>query len=213
MHEEIIERSDGCVCPFVHTRARCRPRKVIQMRFTTNVLMVTLASTIVLGGATTAHAQNDVQGTCSDPWITKAIQELEGRPAIGSGEFGECMTSLYISTATTRGRTKSSAAKKRGESPFKSYADAQKKVAATSRLMRNQRLTFQPSTSWLNSATRYNLLQGNGILGNNGGMVIVNNSGNFRRGDKSIQHVFDLPDGRKLIVRDAPKTEPGKEEK
>lgn len=170
------------------------------MKLHTSVLMLTVAGTIVLGGATTAYAQD---GPCSDPWISKAIHELEGRPAIGAGNLGECMPSLYVDTTKTT----------RGKSAFKSYTDAQKKVAATSKMLRGQGYRWQANPAWLATSNsnipRFNPMQGNGILGNNGGMVIVNNSGNFRRGDKSIAHVFDLPGGRKLIVRDAPKTDPG----
>lgn len=172
------------------------------MKLPTHVLMMTLASTIVLGGATTASAQ---EGTCSEPWITKAIQEVEGRPAIGTGILGECMPSLYIDTTKT----------KRGASPFSSYADAHRKVAATSKKLRGQRLSYQLSSSFasVSNANRYNLMQNNRLVGNDGSSMVAAGSLNFRRGDKSVQGVFDLPGGRKLVVTDASTGTTGREEK
>ncbi len=167
------------------------------MRLPTHVLMMTLAGTIVLGGATTAFAQDT---SCTDPWINKAIQAVEGRPAIGAGILGECMPGLYIdATKTTR-----------GNSSFKSYADALKRVTATNKMLRGQRFSFAPAPNYTFAPYRNNNPIFSGCVAAGAGNIIAANS--FRRGDKSVTDVFDLPGGRKLVLRETA-IDPGKDDK
>lgn len=53
------------------------------------LLSIGLLAAAVSALAAPAFAQ------CRDPWVSQAVREVQGRPANGSGELGECNIKLY----------------------------------------------------------------------------------------------------------------------
>jgi hypothetical protein len=52
-------------------------------------IVAALAAVTVSAFAAPAFAQ------CRDPWVSQAVREVQGRPANGTGELGECNIKLY----------------------------------------------------------------------------------------------------------------------
>ena len=56
--------------------------------------MAALAAGALWTGAASAQSSAPTP-PCRDPWVSQAVKEVQGRPAMGQGETGECNIQLY----------------------------------------------------------------------------------------------------------------------
>lgn len=94
---------------------------------------------------------------CRDPWVSQAVREVQGRPANGTGELGECNIKLY------------------GNGVWSSYPDLLSKVRARYPRMGGTGAVNQPRPGFAPG------VNGGKLIGQDGGSLIGNDAGSFRR--------------------------------
>jgi hypothetical protein len=145
------------------------------------LLRVLSAAGVMLACSTFSYAQG---GSCKDPWINQAYNELYHRAPAGSGATGECNISLYGGGHwTTYADLESKIIAVRGRATAVQAAP----VAASSALHLDRSLNIVNSTGGIVArAGTFSLVGGNGlavspsaIVAQGGGNIVAQGGGNI----------------------------------
>lgn len=101
---------------------------------------------------------------CADPWVTKAVKQVTGRDAQGSGNSGQCNISLY------------------GGGHWSNYNDLVGKVTVALRPAPPVAAQKPPAPVLSNPKNAIGTAGGGNIVASGGGNIVASGGGNLKQG-------------------------------